>query len=252
MKTTISLVKQLFIAIVLVSFFSCEEEVLDAFSNESGVKDPTFADSYGYLRAQKSGLPIPDTDPVTYTFSLVNTAVFLDTPGSPTFSSNGGGTVICNGVTMSNLFGSYWGGSTDATRAVWSISGNNTVPAFTDSCNTFVNVTGLDIDSWNNYPKNTDILIEWIGSTNNAYELWAELEYSVDSYGTNRYLTKKLEPGTQSVTFAATDVKALYGSAEYPGVTFRLYAYYVDSSTQSSKKYYFINLTLITHAIYIR
>ncbi len=252
MKSLLNSLKFALFAILFLSFSGCEEEIIDSFSNESGVKDPTFADSYGYLRAQKSGLPLSDENPVTYTFSLVNTAVFLDTPGSSTFSSNGGGTVICNGVTMSNLFGSYWGGSTDATRAVWNISGNNSVPAFTDSCNTFVNVTGLDINSWNNYPKNTDILIEWIGNTDNAYELWAELEYSLDSYGTNRYLTKKLEPGTQSVAFKASDVKALYGSDEYPGVTFRLYAYYVDSTTQSSKKYYFINLTLITHAIYIR
>jgi hypothetical protein len=252
MKTTISLVKQLLLVIVLVSFFSCDEEVLDAFTNESGVKDPTFADSYGYLRAQKSGLPLTTENPVTYSFSLVTTAVFLDTPGSSTFSSNGGGTVYCNGSALSNLFGSYWGGSTDATRAVWNIGGNSSVPAFTDSCNTFVNVTGLDIDSWENYPKDSDINIEWIGSTDNAYVIYAELEYGGNSYGTGKYLTKKLDPGTQSVKFKASDVKAMYGSDEYPGVTFRLYAYYVDSTTQSSKKYYFINLTLITHAIYIR
>jgi len=252
MKTTISLVKQLFLAIILISFFSCDEEVLDAFNDKSGVKDPTFSDSYGYLRAQKSGLPLNTDNPVSYSFSLVTTAVFLSTPGSSTFSSNGGGTVICNGETMSNLFGSYWGGSTDATRAVWNIGGNSSVPAFTDSCNTFVNVTGLDIDSWENYPKGSDINVEWIGSTDNAYVIYAELEYGGDSYGSGKYLTKKLDPGTQSVTFKASDVKALYGSDEYPGVTFRLYAYYVDSTTQSSKKYYFINLTLITHAIYIR
>jgi hypothetical protein len=252
MKTTISLLKQLFFSIILIFFISCDEEVLDAFTNESGVKDPTFADSYGYLRAQKSGLPLTTENPVSYTFSLINTAVFLDTPGSSTFSSNGGGTVICNGQTLTNLYGSYWGGSTDATRAVWSIGGNSSVPAFTDSCNTFVNVTGLDIDSWENYPKGTDINVEWIGSTDNAYVIYAELEYEGATYGSNKYLTKKLDPGTQSVKFKASDVKALYGSDEYPGVTFRLFAYYVDSTTQSSKKYYFINLTLISHAIYIR
>lgn len=252
MKSLLNSLKFALFAILFLSFSGCDEEIIDSFSNESGVKDPTFTDSYGYLRAQKSGLPIPDTDPVTYTFSLVNTAVFLDTPGSSTFSSNGGGTVVCNGVTMSNLLGSYWGGSTDATRAVWNISGNNTVPAFTDSCNTFVNVTGLDIDSWENYPKGSDIIVDWIGSTDNAYVIYAELEYGGDIYGTGKYLTKKLDPGTQSVTFKASDVKALYGSDEYPGVTFRLFAYYVDSTTQSSKKYYFINLTLLSHAIYFQ
>lgn len=252
MKLLFSLSKYAFLAAIFLAFFSCDEETLDTFTNESRVKDPTFSDSYGYLRAQKTGLPLTSDNPVTYSFSLVTTAVFLDTPGASKFSTNGGGTVSCNGETLSNLFGSYWGGSTDATRAVWVVGGNTSVPAFTDSCNTFVGVTGLDIDSWSNYPKNTDIVVEWIGSTENAYTLWAELEYEGGTYGTSRFLTKKLDPGTQSVTFKASDVKALYGSDEYSGVTFRLFAYYTDSSTQSSKKYYFINLTLLTHAIYIR
>jgi len=252
MKTLRHVLKYALLATILLVSFSCEEELLDIYTNESGVKDPTFADSYGYLRAQKSGLPLTADNPVTYSFSLITTAVFMDTPGSPTFSTNGGGSVACNGEALTNLFGSYWGGSSDATRAVWEIGGNGMVPAFTDSCNIFVEVNGIDIDSWDNYPKNTDIVVEWIGSPQNAYSLWAELEYLGPAYGTNKYLTKRLDPGAQSVTFKSSDVAALYGSDEYPGVTFRLYAYYVDSSTQNSKNYYFINLTLLSHAIYIR
>jgi len=164
----------------------------------------------------------------------------------------GGGTVICNNQTLTNLYGSYWGGSTDATRAIWNIGGNNLVPAFIDSCNTFVDITAIDKDSWDNYPKGTDIIVEWVGNTENAYKLYAELEYAGNTYDDSKFLTKKLDPRTLSCTFKAADVKEMYGSDEYPGVTLSIYAYYVDSSNQDSKKYYFINLTLLTHAIYIR
>ncbi|OFX83621.1 MAG: hypothetical protein A2W99_15440 [Bacteroidetes bacterium GWF2_33_16] len=46
------------LATILLGFTGCDEETLDLFTDESGVKDPVFDDSYGYLRAQKSGLPL--------------------------------------------------------------------------------------------------------------------------------------------------------------------------------------------------
>jgi len=241
-----------FFAVIIISLMSCDEETINLVSNESGVKDPVFEDSYGYLRAQSSGLPINTDNPTYYSFSLITTAVFLNTAGASQFSSDGGGVVVCNEQTLSNLYGSYWGGSTDATRAIWNIGGNSSVPAFIDSCNTFVQVTGIDIDSWNTYPKGSDVIVSWIGDTENAYTLYAELEYGGTNYGDGKYLTKELDPGTLSCTFKASDVSDLYGSDQNPGVTFRLFAYYVDSTTQSSKKYYFINLTLLSHAIYFQ
>jgi hypothetical protein len=266
MKTRNSLIISALFLTILLS--GCMKKDDDNQPNNSGLsavsKDQyyKFSDSWGYLysldgKMFEAGGYDNDSMATYMDVSLIPTAFFLPTAASTKFSTIGAGTIQLNSKTVAVLSPGCYLGSTDIkgipfnSKAVWSISGSSLVPAFTDSLNEFVTITGVKIPKWGTVSKENDLTITLIGNTSNADEVFLELEMKGTGYDSERYLSKKINPGSLTCTFTSADLKNI--AASYPaglGVTLRVYGYKYKKVEINSKAYYIVNETYLTHAIY--
>lgn len=220
------------------------------FTRTTQILDPTFSDSWGYLRALKFLQPNPQDSFITYSPAfLLATAAFLPSEGSTTHSQSGCGTLMLNDVNISPLFGTYIGTLQDYSRAVWTVGGNTLVPAFTDSLNTFIGLTGAQIPSWKAVTTTAPLTITIEGNTSNAYSLYVELEYKGATTSLNKYITKKLNPGEPTCTFSAAEMTELFKN-NLDGLTLYVSAYTYKKITVGGKAFYLENQTGLSHAIY--
>jgi len=231
-----------------------EEGEKDLLTEDTGIKQPSFSDGMGYLTAFTYALPSTTNTQefnVEYSISsLISAAYFLPSAGSDKYDPDGAGTVILNGNSMSNLYGSYVGSSLESTKAVWEVTGNTKVAAFKDSCMSFVPLTGLTIPNWSSCPVDEDLVITLNGNTNEAYSIFIECESKpAITYGDDKFLTKEIQPGQNSCTISASELQALK-DYYYFGFTLIVEAYTYKKTTSGGKSYYLINSKRLTHAVY--
>jgi hypothetical protein len=194
----------------------------------------------------------------TYTdASITPTAFFLTTAGSEKYSTTGAGAVTLNSKNLYVLLPGLYFGTTDIKgipftgKSAWTVTGSSLVPAFSDSLNEFVTITGVKIPKWTSVSKDKDLTITLIGNTTIANDVYAELEINGTGSDSKRYLSKSLTPGTLTCTFTSAELKSIanYSPSDL-GVTLRLFGYKYKKVDVNSKAYYIVNETFLTHAIY--
>lgn len=181
----------------------------------------------------------------------------MTSAASSKFSTTGAGTITLNKKNVSKFTaGSYLGisdisGATFNNTSEWSVSGSSLVPAFTETLVGYPDITGVYIPNWTKVSKDSDLTVTLLGSTSNANDIFVEFKVNGTTYGTDRYLSKSITPGTNTCTFTSSELKKLadYNKSEL-GLTLRIIGDKYKKVEKNGHAYYIVNETYFTHAIY--